>query len=158
AAEPCAPSSTSSDAARVEQIPQVIAEEVERHDGEKDEHTRRENPGKLSDALHVLRIGEQVPPARIGLPDAEPEQRQSALPEDEPGDAERRRDDGVSKRRRNDVTYDDAGTARAESTRALHVVELANRRHHAANDASEPRPADEAHDDDDHHERLCRAE
>ena len=43
----------------------------------------REDPGKLRDALHVLRVGEQVAPARVRLLDAEPEQRERALAEDE---------------------------------------------------------------------------
>src|SRR6266404_751581 len=127
-----ATSSTHPERARIEGVAQIIAEEVERHDCDEDKDAGRQDPGELRDALHVLRVGEEVAPAGARLLDAESEERQRALAEDEARDAERGGDDRVAERGGNHVAHDDARAAGTERARALHVLELANRRHHAA--------------------------
>src|SRR5215470_3429124 len=94
-------------AARIEAVAQVVAEEVETHDGQENEQPRCQDPRIFHQVLDVLRIGQHVAPARARLLDAEPEERQRALPQNERGNPEGGGDDRVAEGCGDEMADDD---------------------------------------------------
>src|SRR5580658_1205967 len=106
---------------RIETVAEMVAKKVERHHGEKNEDARDQDPRIAREVLRILRLREQVAPARCGLLDAEAEEGQRALAEDEAWDRKRRGDDRVAEHRRYDVARDDAPSRGAQCARRFDI-------------------------------------
>ena len=97
-----------------------------------------------------MRGGQHVAPARARFLDADAEKAQHDFAEDIIRHAQRRRDDDIGKRVRQNVAHDDFQMRLAERAGGEDELLFAQRERHAANHPRHARPADEAQDDDDH--------
>src|SRR5438552_8454362 len=110
--------------ARVERVPEAVAEEARREDDQDQRDARVVDPDWVAEEV-LLRIGQHVPEARLGRSQAEAQERQGRLRDDGVGDPEGRGDDDRRERARDHVPDDDPAVAGAEGLRRLDELRLA---------------------------------
>src|SRR6266513_1812966 len=131
---------------RVGGVPQAVSEEVEREHHGRNERGRKQEPRIVAQALEVLGLLEEHPPARQRRAQPEIEERQRRLGEDHPRHRQCRDDDDVAEDLREQVPEDDPGIARPHHPRGGDKLFLPEREHFAAQLAGQPGPADDGED------------
>src|SRR5207245_2730192 len=133
--------------ARVENVAQRLATDVEPEDGDEDRERRdRREPPLRADDLGP--VGDHVPPRRERRLHAEAEVAQARLDEDVRAHADGRRHDHDRRDVRQHVSRDDPPARRADRPRRRHGIAMPRPVHLATDDPSAHRPRGETDDED----------
>src|SRR5712692_979471 len=118
---------------RVESVAQAVPDKIDRHDREEYREPREDRgPRRFG---HILRgVLEHVPPRGHRWLDAESEERQGALRDDGPGDAEGGRHDDRRERVREDVSHDQVAVSGPDRVGRQDELALLQREERPADD------------------------
>ena len=142
----------------VEGVPNSVAEEVPRQNGNEDEESGNQNEWEVVDDPNVPSYGEHEAPTGLGFSNAQAEKAKRRLAKDVAWDGKRGLDNRVAERTWQDMFSDYLEVAQPHGSRTQDKIFVLYCKYLTAYDPGDARPAQKTEDKDDKSVDLVRIE